>query len=222
MKVLDLFSGLGGWSEAFKKRGHNVITIDNNPRFNPDICKDIMELRPNYFTDDLGNKVRFDIILASPPCNCFSVASVYRHWDKDTKLPKDQETKDAIKLIGHTINLILNLQPRWWILENPRGMLRRVLGVPPVTTYFASWATEKEIDLRRMAIRDYRPKGRTKKPTDLWGVIPKRIKWKEPKEWLAAPRGTSRGTQGLKDAALRAKIPYGLSEAVCIACEKDL
>ena len=220
--VLDLFSGLGGWSQAFKDRGHSIITIDNEPKFKPTICRDIMELKPDYFKDDEGININFDIVLASPPCNCFSVASVYRHWDKDTKKPKDEATRQAIRLIGHTLNLIMNIQPRFWILENPRGMLRRVLGPPAVTTYFASWATEEEISIRRAAIRDYRPGSRTKKPTDLWGVIPKGIKWKEPKEWLAAPRGSSRGTQGLKDAALRAKIPYELSKVICLACEKEI
>lgn len=118
MKVLDLFSGLGGWSAAFKDRGHDVITVDIEKKFNPTICKDIMQVTPNDF-----NGYKFDVILASPPCNCFSVASVYHHWDKDTKMPKDQATYESIKLVGHTIDLILNLFPRWWILENPRGML---------------------------------------------------------------------------------------------------
>ena len=28
MNVLDLFSGLGGWSAAFVERGHEVVTVD--------------------------------------------------------------------------------------------------------------------------------------------------------------------------------------------------
>lgn len=35
MKVLDLFSGLGGWSAAFKDRGHTVFTVDVHPDFKP-------------------------------------------------------------------------------------------------------------------------------------------------------------------------------------------
>lgn len=44
MKVLDLFSGLGGWSAAFKDRGHNVLTVDIEPKFNPDYCMNIMDV----------------------------------------------------------------------------------------------------------------------------------------------------------------------------------
>ena len=31
MRVLDLFSGFGGWSEAFKTAGHEILRIENNP-----------------------------------------------------------------------------------------------------------------------------------------------------------------------------------------------
>ena len=31
MKVLDLCSGLGGFSEAFIEAGHDVLRIENNP-----------------------------------------------------------------------------------------------------------------------------------------------------------------------------------------------
>jgi len=31
MKVLDLCSGLGGFSEAFLTAGHDVLRIENNP-----------------------------------------------------------------------------------------------------------------------------------------------------------------------------------------------
>ena len=33
MLVIDLCSGLGGFSQAFLDGGHNVIRVDNNPKF---------------------------------------------------------------------------------------------------------------------------------------------------------------------------------------------
>lgn len=218
MKVLDLFSGLKGWSEAFEDRGHKVTTVDIEPRFKPTILNDIMNLTPKDF-EKYG---QFDIILASPPCNCFSVMSISRHWNKD-KTPKE-DTKKAIQMIGHTIELILNLHPRWWILENPRGMMRRVLGKPSVETTFAAWLTLKDIEFMssKSGKEHFNKNYFVKKPTDLWGVIPKRVKWKEPKKWEYAPRGSRKGIQGIKRADLRAKIPYGLSLAICLACEKEI
>ena len=62
------------------------------------------------------------------------------------------------------------------------------------------------------------------KPTDLWGVLPKYLKFptEKPEDYVKAPRSSHVGIQGQKDKALRAKIPYNLSLAVCRACEKEL
>jgi len=212
MKVLDLFSGLCGWSAAFKDRGHEIVTVDNNIKFKPTICIDVMELEADAFRE------HFDVILASPPCNCFSIASVYRHWDKNKK-PKDKQTKEAIKLVAHTLKLIIELNPRFWFLENPRGMLRKVIGMPTVTTYYAGYGTPYL------------------KPTDIWGPHPK-IEWNKPTKWIKAPRGSKTGIQGidgkyikaypddmgkiLRVPELRAIVPYALSQAVCLACEREL
>jgi hypothetical protein len=215
MKVLDLFSGLGGWSAAFKDRGHTVITVDNNPKFNPTICADINNLDIDRFIQEYGYP---DVVLASPPCNHFSIASVYRHWDKDGN--PNPETIESIRLVGNTIRFILSLHPRYWILENPRGMMRRVIGKPSVTTFYAAYGMPYL------------------KPTDLWGVLPD-IQWNKPKKWLKAPRGAHSGIQGIDGAyvkawspngmseelralELRALVPYALSEAVCLACENGL
>jgi len=214
MNVLDLFSGLKGWSQAFADRGHRVVTVDIENKFEPSICADIRDLS----AEDFRKYGQFDIVLASPPCNCFSIARVFDHWTKDRR-PKDEATFDAIDLVAHAIRLILKLYPRWWILENPRGMLRHILGKPSKTTFFASWG--------HFAY----------KPTDLWGVLPEGIGWRKPKKWQKAPRGSNKGIAGLRGdrvkqctenmgnvvraPALRAKIPYGLSEAVCLACERS-
>jgi len=69
MRVLDLFSGLGGFSEAFKDRGHFVITFDIDPDFHADWVCDVGEL---------NTLPKADAILASPPCQCFSMMSLAR------------------------------------------------------------------------------------------------------------------------------------------------
>jgi len=198
MKVLDLFSGLKGWSQAFEDRGHFVVTVDIDKKFNPTICVDVMDLT----VQDLEQHGYFHVVLASPPCNCFSVASIPKHWNHH--IPKET-AKKAIKLVSHTIDLILNLHPRFWFLENPMGMLRTVLGKPQKHTAFAYWG-------------EYR-----KKPTDIWGVFPKTMKWSTTGFWDKTPRGShNTGTQAIKTPEERAKIPYPLSLAVCLGCEKEL
>lgn len=199
MTVIDLFSGLGGFSQAFKDRGHDVITVDVDERFNPDICEDIMAIDVNLFQDSP------EVLLASPPCEKFSVAAISHNWEAigAERCPRNVDTVMALGYVAKTLWLVEQLDPHYWVMENPMGMLRKVVGPPTRHTYFASWGD------------------RAKKPTDLWGRLPE-MDWPEPKDWEKAPRGSRKGTQGKKGAAERAMIPYPLSEALCLAIEREL
>lgn len=199
MRVLDLFSGLGGFSQAFKDRGHWVITVDNNPKFKPDLEKDINLLK----SDELPGP--FHVILASPPCQCFSVANIGRRWKGG--IP-DKKTVDAINLVNKTLKLIEQLKPKFWVLENPRGMLRTIIGKPQTTISQCQYGNIYM------------------KPTDLWGKLPSTFIPKMCKNNSSchekAPRGSLTGLQKIRNPELRALIPYKLSLELCLACENDL
>lgn len=126
MRVLDLFSGLGGWSQAFLDRGHDVTRLDNDERF---------------------------------------------------------------KSVPRT--MLCDALAAWWIAYD----WDIILVSPPYA-----------------------------KPTDLWGelppaFVPKACKKRNP-DHEAAPRGSPTGTQRLNDPALKGLIPYGLSQAMCMAAEQ--
>ena len=76
MKVLELFSGTESFSKVARERGYECFTIDNNSKFNPNLCKDIFNLE----LKDIPFKP--DIIWASPPCEAFSVSTISRNWKK--------------------------------------------------------------------------------------------------------------------------------------------
>ena len=207
LKVLDLFSGLEGWSQAFRDRGHDVLTLDMDPRFDSDFCIDIRE----FGTLHLPWKP--DIVLASPPCNAFSVASIGKHWGggKKAYVPKSEGAKLGIELVEHTKDLIRAIDPDYFVIENPRGLLRKL----------------KLLDEFERHTVTYCQYGETRmKPTDLWGGFPPSLKLKAPCKngapcHEAAPRGARTGSQGLNKFE-SAKIPYKLAEAVCIAAETDI
>lgn len=205
MKVLDLFSGLKGWSDPFKDRGHEVVTVDIESKFKPTFAWDLNNVRP----DDL-EFIDPDIILASPPCERFSVATIGRNWHHDYT-PKTAEAGGAQRLVQHTLRIIEQLQPKFWIMENPRAMLRKM---PFMQQYPRTTVTYCQYGERHM------------KPTDLWGkwppgFVPKMCKNGAPCH-DRAPRGSSQGVQGIKGAAARGKIPKQLSLEVCIAAEVAL
>lgn len=149
MRVLDLFSGLGGATAPWVDRGHEIVTVDDDTTFAASLTADIMEVRPG----DLEGP--FDFIWASPPCQAFSVMTISQCWTSDGK-PKKSARK-ALALIAATLELIAELRPRAWIMENPVGMLRVQEVVRPY---------------ERRTVTYCRYGMPYRKATDLWGGFP--------------------------------------------------
>lgn len=189
MKILELFSGTGSFSKVARELGHETFTIDFDKSFNPDLCLDISLFDISMLPDEFRNP---DIIWASPPCQKFSVASLSRNW-KDGK-PTNEETKQALFLVYKTFEIIKELKPKYWFIENPRGMLRKCLELKPITVSYCQYGD------KRM------------KPTDIWTNSD--FKGKLCKNGDScherAPRGSRTGTQGLKNAKDRGVIPRQL------------
>lgn len=207
MKVcLDLFAGLGGFSQAFEDaEGWEVVTVDIEERFDPDIQADVLELSP----DDLPEP---DVVLASPPCPDFSVACIVDKWDKDTGrspefLPEKESIAKSLQIVFHTLWLVRKLEPDWWFMENPQGMLRQFIGSPSGQVHYCQYGED------------------FKKPTDLWGRHPQMTYRKCPGRkrchHVSNPRevNTFRDESRIRavdttNSAERAKVPAELSAAI--------
>jgi len=124
LKILELFSGTASFSKVAKERGHKVFTIDFDKQFNPDLCIDILDFNISMLLEEFRHP---DIIWASPPCQKFSIMTVYRNWEKkgDKYIPKTEEAKQACKIVKKTLKIIKELNPKFFIIENPMGMLRK-------------------------------------------------------------------------------------------------
>lgn len=203
MNVLDLFSGLEGWSSAFRDRGHSIYRVELDERF-PAEHRDILDFNPELLP------WKPDIILASPPCTAFTVMQIGRNWTKDHK-PKTERAVHGLKLATRTVDLIKEMNPMFFVIENPRGKLRKL---PVMDGLERRTVTYCQYGENRM------------KPTDLWAGFPPSLILNSPCKngspcHISAPRGSMNGTQGM-DSALSAKIPYALSLQICLAAEKDL
>lgn len=202
LKVLDLFAGLKGWSQPFKDRGHDTYTIDWDKRFDVDLHANILE--------PLTLPWRPDVVLASPPCEGFSVMQIGRNWTEEHQ-PKTEKARLSVKLVERTLEIIRDNAPVVWVMENPRAKLRKL---PVVQNHERRTVAYCQYGERRM------------KPTDLWGGFPPSFSVKPMCSFgdpchNAAPRGSRTGTQGM-DRAESAKIPYALALDICIACERDI
>jgi len=120
MKILELFAGTCSFSNS--AIGHTIFTSDYDPQFNTDYCVDIMAFDTN--------KLPFnpDVIWASPPCETFSVASIGHHWTggKGAYIPKTDNAQKGIDRVLRTLEIIKELNPKYWFIENPRGVLRKM------------------------------------------------------------------------------------------------
>lgn len=123
--LVELFSGSGHISEIARSRGFQTITIDNQKKFNADICIDILNLRRSHLPGNV------DVIWASIPCTTYSTLSLAHHWDKINigyrkyyYVPKTKQAIEALKILSATIDLIKKINPIYFFIENPRGALR--------------------------------------------------------------------------------------------------
>lgn len=193
MRILDLFAGIGGERrrETIEELGHEYITLDIDPKLNCNITADIFSVNGSYFTG-------FDLIWSSPPCESFSVASVSHHWNID-RTPKSENAKYSLRLINKLILFLDEAKPKYFVIENPRGMLRKMdamQGIQRDTVTYCQYG-----DTRM-------------KPTDVWNNInswkPRPMCKRGDSCHRAAPRGSKTGTQGITGYYERSVVPVQL------------
>ena len=203
MLIFDFFAGTCSSTQAFADAGHTVVSFELDPQFEVTEIADIMDLNAKDLIAKYGQP---DFVWASPPCTAFSVASMGHHWLRGgaNPLPKTEAARFNQELVRHTLQLINDLMPtKGWLMENPRGMLRKlpvVEGIKRRTITYCQYGDERM------------------KPTDLWGYVPQWTPRKPCKNGqpchIAAPRGSSTGTQGLKGAKDRSRVPYDLGKEI--------
>lgn len=134
---IDLFAGAGGFSEGFLQTEVNnkffdfIVANDINEncelthivRYNHQLGLDAEFLKQDItepdFLDNLlrkiGNK-KIDVVCGGPPCQSFSLAGKRKKFDK-----KDD-------LFSHYLDVIKILQPKYFVMENVKGILTKENG----------------------------------------------------------------------------------------------
>jgi len=211
MKVLELFAGTRSIGKAFEAKGHEVFSVEWDKDFdNIDLYADIGKLTASEILEKFG---RPDVIWASPDCTTFSIAAISHHRKKNPETGVLEPVSDYAKFCDavdkNMLQLIRELDPLFYFIENPRGGMRKMdwmQGIPRYTVTYCQYG-----DTRM-------------KPTDIWTNHPfpdfKPMCHNGDPCHQSAPRGSKTGTQGLKGSRERSIIPAELCEHIVDICEE--
>ena len=114
LKLLDLFSGIGGFSLGLESTGYfETITFVEKDKFCQQVLKKNFKNIPieSEVRNVKGDRYAADIITGGFPCQPFSVAGKRRGTDDDRYLWDE------------TIRIIRECKPRWFIGENVEGII---------------------------------------------------------------------------------------------------
>ena len=177
--ILDLCGGTGAWSKPYKDAGYDVRNIT----------------WPEYEIGSYRPPKSVYGILAAPPCTMFSLART------TAKIPRNLDM--GMVLVKVCMNIIWKTKPKFWALENPKGLLRKFLGKPAF-----------EFDASEFG-------SNYNKHTDLWGYFKEPKKTTEYKRYNSTDKNTRKLPQlpdgyeyiGSKISARRAITPAGFAKA---------
>ena len=125
-QTVELFSGkTQAFSQIASALGYSTFTVDVDPGCSPNLVADIRLLK----SADIPQCPL--ILWATPPDSpAFHDA---RQWASDGSwFPETTAAETAIELYRATVNLISEINPTWWFVENPTTLLRKM----PVNTSF--------------------------------------------------------------------------------------
>ena len=122
IKVIDLFSGCGGFSCGFEKAGYDIISA---VEFDKNIAKsyEINHPKTRMIADDIKNvdnnnifkKNEATVIIGGPPCQGFSMAGA--------RIRKGFIDDPRNYLFKHYFNVVRIVRPKIFIIENVKGIL---------------------------------------------------------------------------------------------------
>ena len=150
MRALVLFRGTGSVDRSLEAAGFEVDSLDIDPKCGATWTSDILTW--NTWRHMMPG--RYDFIWASPPCQQYSRARTR------AKTPRNLELADSI--VATTLEIIKELAPLGWLMENPQtGLLKTrevVKGLPFRDVSYCMYSDGVD--------------HRYRKPTRLWGVLP--------------------------------------------------
>lgn len=186
---IDLCSGLKGLSRAFQGK-YEVVTVDIERKFRPTIIADVCSL-------PLKTNLKPEVLLMSPPCERFSLMA--HKWPKIG-------IRKSLNIVGACLEAVSTLNPKYWLLENPKGRLRWFIGKPMTCIRYS----------------DYDMNYAAQKPTDLWTniSIPMAKFQRRPRTKKNGKHTSNFYKAYGSNRAKNAEVPIGVSRTILEGIEK--
>lgn len=132
MKALDLFCGLGGWSDGLALEGFEVLGVEIEPKIaelykHRVIVADVRDLDGEDFHG-------YDLIVGSPPCRDFSTMTQANKGYPNRRPPNPSE---GLKLIKAFTDFVGKANPSFWAMENVRR-LEQFYDKKPIWRFYIS------------------------------------------------------------------------------------
>ena len=127
MKLLELFSGTKSVGKVAEQLGYEVTSLDRD--LDADIKCDILDW--DYTIYPIGY---FDVIWASPPCDCFS--SVKNTWIGRHGYTRESIQNDidniGLPILRKAEEIIEYFKPKYYFIENPQtGKMKKYINDKP-------------------------------------------------------------------------------------------
>ena len=130
LKFADLFCGAGGFSQGLEAAGlKGVLGVDNdeyavkayklNHKDHECLNLDLSSLENQKTVSKYLKKEGVDLIVGGPPCQGFSIFGKRRFVNTQKHIVELDKRNDLVIAFA---NIIKNVQPKWFIMENVPGI----------------------------------------------------------------------------------------------------
>ena len=135
--LLELFCGTKSIGKIFDHNGYDVVSVDMLDKFEPTICKNVLDLTPEDIIEKLPNTYkRIDVCWASPSCTQYS---------KMRTQGGPRDLRGADMLVQKVLDLVQFFDVPFF-MENPQtGLLKSrdvVRGIPFRTIDYCQYADD--------------------------------------------------------------------------------
>ena len=126
MKALDLYCGLGGWSDGLAKEGFEILGVEIESHIaelykHPVIVSDVRDLARSTFKG-------YDLIVGSPPCRDFTKIPDVRYKEgKGYRITPWKEPKNperGLELVHAFLRIVEEAKPTYGVMENVTGLTK--------------------------------------------------------------------------------------------------